>query len=109
MTSIGERMKRKRIERGFSQKHIANVAGVTNAAVSKWEANGGKSISAVVALRIAQHLKVNPFWLIHGEGEPTDIVHVPDISPEAQQLARKIDNLPVGVCDALQRLLTVIQ
>ena len=109
MSSIGERMKHKRVERGLGQKHIASVAGVTNAAVSKWEANGGESMSAVVALRIARHLKVNPVWLIHGEGKPTDIVHVPDISTEAQQLARKIDRLPAGVCDALQRLLTVIQ
>jgi transcriptional regulator with XRE-family HTH domain len=109
MNSIGQRMKHKRIERGLSQKDIANVAGVTNAAVSKWESNGGDSMSAVVALRIAQHLKVNPFWLIHGAGEPTDIVHVPDISSEAQQLARRIDNLPDRVCDALQRLLSVIQ
>jgi transcriptional regulator with XRE-family HTH domain len=109
MISIGERMKQKRVERGLSQKHIASVAGVTNAAVSKWEANGGESMSAVVALRIARHLRVNPFWLIHGDGEPTDVVHVPDISAEAQQLARKIDNLPDGVCEALQRLLTVIQ
>jgi transcriptional regulator with XRE-family HTH domain len=109
MSSIGERMKAKRVERGLSQKRIAAVAGVTNAAVSKWEANGGGSMSAVVALRIAQHLNVNPVWLIHGEGNPTDIVHVPDISDEAQQLARKIHSLPDGVCDALQRLLAVIQ
>ncbi|MDH3510017.1 MAG: helix-turn-helix domain-containing protein [Gammaproteobacteria bacterium] len=109
MSSIGERMKHKRIERGLSQKHIADIAGVTNAAVSKWEANGGDSMSAVVALRISRHLKVNPFWLIRGEGEPTDTLHVPDISAEAQQLARKIDNLPAGFCDALHRLLTVIQ
>lgn len=109
MSSIGERMKRKRIERGLSQKHIAGIAGVTNAAVSKWEANGGESMSAIVALRIARYLKVNPFWLIHDEGEPTDTVNVPDISVGAQQLARKIDDLPDGVRDALHRLITVIQ
>ena len=50
MSSIGQRMKHKRIERGLSQKDIANVAGVTNAAVSKWESNGGDSMSAIVAL-----------------------------------------------------------
>ena len=108
MTTIGTRLKNRRIEHGLNQKMLADVAGVTNAAVSKWETNGGQSMSAVVAMRLAQHLNVNPFWLICGHGEPTDSVHVPDITEASQALARKIDRLPERVRHAVQNLLTAL-
>jgi transcriptional regulator with XRE-family HTH domain len=108
MTNIGERLKDKRIARGWNQRQIADIAGVTNAAVSKWESNGGASISAIVALKLAQKLNVNPFWLIFGQGEANDKVHVPDLSDNAQQLARRIDQLPehinVAICELLAAL-----
>lgn len=109
MNSIGARLKTRRLEKGLNQRGVADVAGVTNAAVSKWETNGGESMSAIVALRLAQHLHVNPYWLIFGEGLPTDEVHVPDISTEAQELARRIDRLPADIRAALRGLLTAIR
>lgn len=108
MTNIGARLKSRRIEFGLNQKMLADVAGVTNAAVSKWETNGGQSMSAVVAMRLSQHLNVNPFWLIFGHGEPTDALQVPDISEEAQTLARKIDRLPERMRVAVRGLLTAL-
>ena len=109
MNSIGNRLKTRRLEQGLNQKIVADVAGVTNAAVSKWETNGGESMSAVVALRLSRHLNVNPFWLIFGQGQPTDEVHVPDISAEAQELARRIDQLPEDLRAALGRLLVAVR
>ena len=109
MNSIGNRLKTRRLEQGLNQKIVADVAGVTNAAVSKWETNGGESMSAVVALRLSRHLNVNPFWLIFGQGQPTDEVHVPDISTEAQELARRIDQLPEDLRAALGRLLVAVR
>ena len=94
--------------RGLNQKGVADVAGVTNAAVSKWESNGGESMSALVAMRLAEHLNVNPYWLILGQGKPTDEVKIPDISAEAQDLARHIDRLPGDVRNAVRSLLSAI-
>ncbi len=109
MNSIGSRLKNSRLNYGLNQKGVADVAGVTNAAVSKWESNGGESMSALVAMRLAEHLNVNPYWLILGKGNPTDKVSVPDVSPEAQDLARHIDRLPGDIQHAVRRLLSAIQ
>lgn len=109
MNNIGCRLKARRLEQGLNQKIVADVAGVTNAAVSKWETIGGESMSAVVALKLSRHLNVNPFWLIFGEGRPTDEVRVPEISVEAQKLARRIDRMPEDCRVALSNLLACIR
>ena len=108
MTSIGARLKRRRIEQGLNQKAVADAAGVTNAAVSKWESNGGSAMSAIAALRVSRTLNVNPFWLIFGNGQPNDSVEVPNISASAQELAREIDRLPERVRHAIQGLLSAM-
>lgn len=108
MDNIGARLKTRRLSQGLNQKVVADVAGVTNAAVSKWETNGGDSMSAIVALKLSQHLQVNPFWLIFGEGEPTDEIHVPDISADAQDLARRIDQMPRHIRGAVRGLLLAL-
>jgi transcriptional regulator with XRE-family HTH domain len=109
MNTIGQRLRATRIALGFSQKAVADSAGVTNAAVSKWESNGGEAMSAVVALRVAQFLNVNPFWLVFGSGEPTDKIEMPEISSAAQEMARKIDPLPKPLGDAINGLLVAIK
>jgi transcriptional regulator with XRE-family HTH domain len=96
------------MDQGLSQKEIAEAAGVTNAAISKWESNGGEAISAIAALRVSTQLNVNPYWLILGVGQPTDKIEVPDISKTAQEIARKIDNLPGPLSDAIQALLRAV-
>ena len=94
MNTVGNRLKHRRNELGLNQKAVADVAGVTNAAVSKWETNGGESMSALVAMRLARFLNVNPFWLINGEGEPADKVQVSEFTEQARELARNIERLP---------------
>ena len=108
MSTIGKRLKAKRLEQGLNQKTVADVVGVTNAAVSKWEANGCESMSAIVALKLSQSINVNPFSMIFGWGQPTDEVHTPEISLEAQELARRIDQLPEQLRTAVRGLLTAI-
>jgi transcriptional regulator with XRE-family HTH domain len=109
MSTIGSRLRNKRRERGLNQKEIAKAAEVTNAAVSKWETNGGNSMSAIVALNLADKLNVNPYWLIQGRGEPNDRVHAPDISAESREIASHVDRLPQDVREAVQRLVTALR
>ena len=40
---INETIKAKRREREYTQEELANVLGVTKAAVSKWETGGSKT------------------------------------------------------------------
>jgi transcriptional regulator with XRE-family HTH domain len=108
MGNIGTRLRRQRIECGLNQKAVAQVAGVTNAAVSKWESNGGQAMSAIVALRLSEQLQINPFWLVFGKGQPTDKIKIPGISGASQELARKIDRLPQHIRVAIDRLLEAI-
>ena len=109
MNSIGTRLRNKRREHGLNQKEVARYVEVTNAAVSKWETNGGSSMSAIVALRLAEKLNVNPHWLVLGEGEPNDRIHVPDISDDARDIARQIDRLPGDLRDALHCLVASLR
>ena len=108
MGSFGVRLRLKRLEKGLNQKVLAEAVGVTNAAVSKWESNGGTAISAVVALKLSQRLNVNPFWLVLGQGGPNDKVEIPELSKPAEDLARKIDLLPSAKRDAIRRLLNTM-
>jgi len=109
MRTLGQRLKHRRIELGLSQKNVADIAGVTNAAVSKWESNGGESMSAIVAMRLARFLSINPFWLIFGEGEQADRVYVPEFSQQTREMALHIERLPPRLSSLMNRLLTELQ
>lgn len=109
MNTLGKRLKNRRIELGLNQKNLADIAGVTNAAVSKWESNGGQSMSAIVAMRLARFLSVNPFWLVCGEGEPADRLETPAFSRQARDMAAHIERLPPLQNSLMQRLLTELR
>ncbi len=109
MTTVGTRLKLRRTELGLNQKIVADVAGVTNAAVSKWETNGGESMSALVAMRLAQRLNVNPFWLVFGQGAPADKLQIPEFTNSTRELAQRIERLPPNLRSAIGELLTAIR
>ena len=109
MNTVGHRLKNRRIELGLNQKVVAEVAGVTNAAVSKWETNGGESMSAIVAMRLARYLNVNPFWLIFGEGEPAERLRVTEFTEGARELAGRIDRLSPRLRELMDQLLAALR
>ena len=109
MTNVGYRLKSRRLELGLNQKTVAEIAGVPTAAVSKWETNGGESMSAVVAMRLAQNLNVNPFWLICGEGEPADKLQVPEFTDGTRKLAGRIQRLSPSLRELMDQLLAAIR
>lgn len=108
MSTIGKRLKRKRLELGLTQFRIAQAAGVTSASISKWESNGGDTISAISALKIAEFLNVNPFWLIMGQGKPDDKRMFPDFSSRTESLACQINRLPGQKRDVIHQIIDVM-
>ena len=65
MNSLGERLKERRKQLGFTQGHLAMLVGVSQNAIQKIEAGG--NTSHVIAL--AKALGVTPDWLQYGAVE----------------------------------------
>lgn len=69
MTTIGERIKEARKEKGLRPVELAKKIGVTRAAVGAWESGKTKRILGENLLKIATALDVKPDWLETGKGE----------------------------------------
>lgn len=65
---VGLRLKKLREILDLSQGKLARILGVSQSAVSKWEA-GERDIPTAVLLKLKQQLGVNLDWLLSGEGE----------------------------------------
>lgn len=65
-TTLGERMKWARDQRGLSQQQLADLAGVSQSAIGSYEAGHRKQPRELLA--VASALKVSPYWLQTGEG-----------------------------------------
>lgn len=68
MSSIGQRIKDTRTDRGLSQKALGVLAGVSQTIISKLETGGNEKTKELV--HIAQALGVDPAWLETGKGDP---------------------------------------
>ena len=85
---IGERIRYVRSARGWSQSHLAELAGMKKAQLSRYEVGASTPRSEVIH-RIATALGVAPGWLKDGEGIINDDEaiegegKVVPISPEA--------------------------
>jgi transcriptional regulator with XRE-family HTH domain len=53
---IGDRIKRKRLERGLVQKELENRSGVTQSMISKVEGGSAENVSIDVLRRLAKAL-----------------------------------------------------
>ena len=82
---IGENIKRLRIMHGLSQKELAQIAGVSDKAVSTWE-NGTKEPRMGAVQKIADHFGLKKSNLIEDNG--LEISITPAQSPAAS------DDLP---------------
>lgn len=70
MNTLGERLASARKRAGLSQERLATVIGLTRTRVWQLEnATEAGSIHAEPLLRAAKTLKVDPWWLLTGEGE----------------------------------------
>jgi len=63
--SLGERLRQKRKEMGWTQEQLASRAGTTQAVIQKIE--NGKSLRPRKIDKIAEPLGVLPAWLMFGD------------------------------------------
>lgn len=72
METMGERIKRVRENRGLDQKAVADIVGVTAAAISQWESGATKGIKPENFLRFCAYFSVDPWAMVFGpEGDPS--------------------------------------
>lgn len=64
--TIGDRIQQARKVKNWSQRELAIMTGVSNASVSRWEANQ-KEITAGNLISVCYALNVSPNWLLTGD------------------------------------------
>lgn len=64
-TTLAERLRSKRKQKGWTQKQLAEMTGSNQAAIQKIE--NGKSLRPRNVLKLAEALQVSPAWLQFGD------------------------------------------
>lgn len=103
MNTKGDRIRWARKTAGLSQAELASLVGVTKGAVSLWETNQTKNLKNDYLFLVAEKTKVNPKWLVSGEGD-AKINMEDEGSAEAQRLAASIMRLAPHQRAAIQSL-----
>lgn len=84
--NLGQRMRQRRQEKGWTQEQLAVRAGTNQAVIQKIE--NGKSLRPRKIDQIAAVLDVNPAWLMFGDALATTL------PPDAMNLAENWHRLP---------------
>lgn len=93
---LGQRIRRLRRERGWSQRELARRAGVSNSLISRIELGQGEELSLAHLERIARVLGVSLSYLVStDEFAPAD-------DPEVQELLREFLTLPADVRKSIE-------
>jgi transcriptional regulator with XRE-family HTH domain len=66
--TFAERLRRIRLEQGFSVPDLASAVGVSDGAIRQLESGQTKQPSFALGLRIADKLHVEPYYLALGAG-----------------------------------------
>ncbi|MCW2254044.1 phage repressor protein C with HTH and peptisase S24 domain [Providencia alcalifaciens] len=87
-TTLAQRLKQARTNKGFTQSELAELVGLSQAAIQKIET--GKAATSTKLIEIAKELNVEPEWLSSGAGDnPT-----PHISSSVKiELADDVSNI----------------
>ena len=72
---FAETLKKHRIERGLSQRELADLLSVTRSTVARWE-NGSRMPDAGTISRLSQHLEISVGTLLDGTAEQREALHV---------------------------------
>jgi transcriptional regulator with XRE-family HTH domain len=87
METMGQRIKRLRESRGWTQGHLAELTGVTVSAVSQWELDSTQNVKLVPFLRLAKVLETDPHYLVFGPER--GVAELSKTSPTRQDKGRK--------------------
>jgi transcriptional regulator with XRE-family HTH domain len=68
MEPFGKRLRAARLERGITQKALAEFGGITPASLNLLEKGRNKMVRADVAIRMADAMNVSVRWLVLGDG-----------------------------------------
>ena len=86
-TTVAERLRSKRKEKGWTQKQLAEITGSNQAAIQKIE--NGKSLRPRNLLKLAEALQVTPAWLQFGEVQRDE-----ELDEETLEMADAWSKLP---------------
>lgn len=64
--TMGQRIKRLRESRKWTQGYLADAVGVTVSAVSQWELDQTENVKLVPFLRLSKVLETDPHYLVFG-------------------------------------------
>ena len=95
--TIGSRLKRLRLERGFSQRDLSSP-GVSYAYISRIEA-GARTPSVKALRKLAPKLQVSVAWLETGEDDPAEMLAELVLEYQGRPL-------PTAANEIAQRILT---
>ena len=92
---IGRRIRQLRKQRGFTQKQLANMLGISGATVSGYEI-GDYGLSIETAVNIALLFNISLDWLLVGESRNTNSApnEMPDDETELLSVYRNLDKTP---------------
>jgi DNA-binding XRE family transcriptional regulator len=68
METMGQRIKKMRDQRGWTQGQLAERVGVTVSAVSQWELDQTENVKLLPFLRLAKLFETDPHYLVFGQG-----------------------------------------
>lgn len=93
-TNLAERLKQARINKGLTQKSLADLIGVSQAAIQKIET--GKAANTTRLVDLAKALNVRPEWLSGGNGPMGDDSSLQEPEPEYDvKMTYRVDVLDV--------------
>ena len=84
--SIGNRIRKLRTEKKFSQEYLAQMLDVSRQAVSKWETDTAKPDTANIIM-LAETLDTSAEYIL--TGKENDVVLMPAYKPETQKNRKK--------------------
>lgn len=93
MRTMGERVRETREERGYTQKKLAELSGLSQTTISDIER--GRNSQSRSAVKIAAALKVQPLWLTTEKGVKEISTHLSEgLSKDALEIAILWQGLP---------------
>jgi HTH-type transcriptional regulator, cell division transcriptional repressor len=85
MSTPGQRIRAKRKELGYSQAHLASLAGIKQSSLSEIETGESKMPSAEALLGLSKALNISQAWIITGRDGEIEL-----LSPDEEDHAKRM-------------------